>query len=645
MATYTSNVNRVTGLSTGMDIDSMVDQIMSAESAKYERLQKQQTWLTWQQEAYRDVITKLQNFQSKWFGSDSKTNLRYSSAFNSYAATVTNSSGISTNAIKVNSMSGTAECTVKVQQVAVSESYSSTSPLKKGITTTNTAEDIADTISSDGSISLKFTFDGVTKDISISQSEIDKYKADNSNVTDDAEALAGVLSEKLETAFGKEAYGNNETKVTVSTTADGFLRFDTTDGHTLTIANGSSDSCKKFGITSGESSATTSTTTLGEALGKNFTDMIDSSNSGDDALKLNFNGKTVTLTSDDTVESMIQKINDSDAGFTISFNSLSETFKIESNTSGASNGIEITDQQTKNFLKNCLNIDIDDKSDTNTGYVAGQDAVITINGVTTTRTSNDIEYNGLNFTITEAAIGEQITISAAQDVDSVYDKIVEFVNDYNDLIEELNSLVSETRAKDDTYGYYEPLTDSEKEAMTEDEIKKWEEKAKTGLLYNDSYISSMLSSLRSIMYSSVSTSSGNMAFYTIGITTSSDHTTNGKLIIDEDKLKEAIRTNPEGVTALFTKADTGIADQVNNIINGAIGTKGSLRQKAGIENTSSVNDNILSNQLKELAERIAAEKERLANRESRYYTLFASMETAITQQNSQLESLYQILGS
>lgn len=643
MSTYT-NVTRVTGLATGMDIDSMVDQLMSAESAKYERLQQEQTWLTWQQEAYRSVISQLQDFQSKWFGSS--TNLRYSSSFNSYTTSVLNSSGMSSNAIKVNSYSGTSSCTISVEQVAVSESFTSTSSISKGITTSSQATEIASTIStSEGAISLTFSLDGTSKSISITKEDIETYKTtDNqSSSIDDVDALVGVLNEKLKSAFGTEFSDEGEAKVSVSKNDDGTLTFNTTTGHTLTITNDSTNSCSKFGITSGATNTTTGTTTLGEAFGSALETLIqDEKNKGkdDDALTLKLGDTTISITSDDTIDSLVQKINSSGA-FTISYNELGQTFTISANEGGASNGIEISDDFTKTFLNDCLKINVDDKTN---GYVAGQDAIITIDGVRTTRTSNDIEYNGLSFSITEAAEGQTFTISVEQDVDSVFNMISDFVEDYNSLIKELNSLISETRAKDDTYGYYEPLTDSQKEGMTEDEIEKWETQAKTGLLYNDTYISSILSSLRSCLYSSVKTSSGeSIALYTIGITTSSDYTTNGQLVIDEEKLREAISKDPEAVRDLFTQTDNGLADQVYDILQGAIGTNGSLRTKAGIENTSSVNENLISKELSELAERIAAEKERLANKEERYYSLFSSMESAITQQNSQLEALTQLL--
>ncbi|MBO5100272.1 MAG: flagellar filament capping protein FliD, partial [Treponema sp.] len=128
---------------------------------------------------------------------------------------------------------------------------------------------------------------------------------------------------------------------------------------------------------------------------------------------------------------------------------------------------------------------------------------------------------------------------------------------------------------------------------------------------------------------------------------SSDYSENGKLVIDETKLKDAIKNNLEDVQALFTGSGTkegvGLADKLEEIIDGAVGVNGSLREKAGITGTSSANENTLSRQIKSLNDQISKEKERLTNKESKYYSLFATMETSITNSNSQLDALFSMM--
>ena len=51
---------------------------------------------------------------------------------------------------------------------------------------------------------------------------------------------------------------------------------------------------------------------------------------------------------------------------------------------------------------------------------------------------------------------------------------------------------------DSTKGY-EPLTDEEKEAMSEKEIEKWEEKIKDSILRKDSTLNSVASAMKNVM--------------------------------------------------------------------------------------------------------------------------------------------------
>ena len=87
MAIYTGDMNRVTGLS-GMDTESMIDKMMKAESAKYERMQKEEITLTWRQEAYRQMIKSMQAFQDKWFSTNPANNIGLTSSWNNFVTSL-----------------------------------------------------------------------------------------------------------------------------------------------------------------------------------------------------------------------------------------------------------------------------------------------------------------------------------------------------------------------------------------------------------------------------------------------------------------------------------------------------------------------------------------------------------------------------
>ena len=92
-----------------------------------------------------------------------------------------------------------------------------------------------------------------------------------------------------------------------------------------------------------------------------------------------------------------------------------------------------------------------------------------------------------------------VTFSSTPDVDAIYDTIKKFVDSYNGLITNISEKTSEKKNKD-----YAPLTDAQREALSDDEIKKWEDLAKKGTLRRDSTLSSLLTKMRTSIYSSVS---------------------------------------------------------------------------------------------------------------------------------------------
>ena len=155
--------------------------------------------------------------------------------------------------------------------------------------------------------------------------------------------------------------------------------------------------------------------------------------------------------------------------------------------------------------------------------------------------------------------------------------------------------------------------------------------------------------MRSAIYTPVTKSDGTKtALYDLGITTSSEYADSGKLVIDETKLKDAIKNNIDDIQAIFTGKGTtsgkGLAENLEGIIESAVGRKGALREKAGIAGTSSVNENTLSKQIKDLNEKISREKEKLISKEQRYYSMFSMMESSIMNSNNQINALFSMMG-
>ncbi len=106
------NRNVLSGLASGMDTESMIENAVAGIKLKIENLVKKRTKVEWQQEAYRSIIDKAVNFNTKYTSYSSKTNLLSASFFNSAVNTTVNgtwkdkitASGKTSSDIKINAV-------------------------------------------------------------------------------------------------------------------------------------------------------------------------------------------------------------------------------------------------------------------------------------------------------------------------------------------------------------------------------------------------------------------------------------------------------------------------------------------------------------------------------------------------------------
>ena len=215
----------------------------------------------------------------------------------------------------------------------------------------------------------------------------------------------------------------------------------------------------------------------------------------------------------------------------------------------------------------------------------------------------------------------------------MFNTIKSFVEDYNKMIEKLNGYVDE----DPTYKKYAPLTDAQRAEMTDKQIELWEEKSKQGLLYRDPTIRNFLQEMRSALYTRSNTSS--IALYNIGIETSSNKDDKGKLVIDEDALREALNNNMEEVEKLFT-GENGLADKLTDIMDEtakvSASNPGELVRMAGAkESKATQTQSTLAAELKRIDDRISLLNTRYNKEKDRYWKQFNAMETIISNYSSQ----------
>ncbi|CAM4275230.1 flagellar filament capping protein FliD [Paenibacillus tarimensis] len=371
-------------------------------------------------------------------------------------------------------------------------------------------------------------------------------------------------------------------------------------------------------------SATDKTKTL-EGLG--FT--IDSANANNVAVKIN--GATLSLSKDGTLADLAATINTNSSKVKASalYDEASGKFSLTATQTG-------TDKLIVEGFAGTLDT---------TNSVAGKNAQATINGISYNQASNIFSVNGFNFTV-KAVSATSTTITATQDTNKIIETVKSFVNDYNSLISDINGELSETRSYS-----YNPLTSEEKKGMTEDEIKLWEGRARNGTLRNDDSLSTMISELRTAatsLVAGIKDAQGNSI--QIGITTGS-YTEKGRLVLDEDKLRKALESNPDEVINLFSakSSDTSPASTTSGVfakmMDSSMDALNSMQKKAGTSltstslNASFLESSLLSDQIRSMKQRETREESRLVSLENRYYKMFAAMETAINKYNSQAGSL------
>jgi flagellar hook-associated protein 2 len=266
----------------------------------------------------------------------------------------------------------------------------------------------------------------------------------------------------------------------------------------------------------------------------------------------------------------------------------------------------------------------------------GTDASLTLNGLEITRAANDFTVNGVNFSIREAG---SATVTVSSDTEAVFRQIKNFVDEYNALLDRLNGELREPR-----YHGYPPLLEDDKEKLTERQIDRWEEKARSGLLRHDPILSKIVTQMRNDVYNPVSgLEEGFSHLAHIGITVGS-FSDQGKLVIDEAKLRAAIAENPEAVAQLFNKSgatyeEQGLAQRLDRALDAGIKR---LTARAGDDTATMAYDpSFLGRQIREVDDRIAQMEKRLEQLEDRYWQQFAALEQAIARMNAQSAWLMQ----
>ena len=309
--------------------------------------------------------------------------------------------------------------------------------------------------------------------------------------------------------------------------------------------------------------------------------------------KVEINFSYAELANGATLNDLASKINAAGLNIRASYDSVQDKFSLYNTKGGNDNAIKIessglnsglnagingstalvffNDLQLKQSVNGELTSDEFKWTTANTSDAVGSsfeakgsDGSIWVDGIRYKTTDNKvtvggITYTALNKTSTETkqadgtykldSIANSATVSVTQDTDAIMDKVKSFVSDYNTLLASLYEKYDEKPNSD-----YKPLTQSQRDQMKDDQIEKWETKAKAGLLYHDQTLGKVIQSMRSAVSEKVDGIEGNYnSIYSLGISTTG---IKGQLVLDEDKLKTALANDPDAVYNIFAKLES-----------------------------------------------------------------------------------------
>lgn len=614
-----SRYNGISGLVSGMDTEALVKKALAKDIANVEKMKAEKQMLIWKQESYHNIMAKITAFTDTYHDV-MNTESYFLSERHHNTVEFSNVSGTASKFIDItaNSSATKKPFTINsIQQLATSSTATSSS---KTIGSIKGSKSLSYPLTLAEGTSFRVIVDGEMKEISID------------GTFNNGDDLKNALNSKFNQEFG-------DGKVVASLSATNELQLSSQNSVLQVVeGTGSNSFLNEVGIKEGEVNIVNVYKSLEDTFGETET------------VKFKINDVDFSFDKSTKLKDIMSEINSSKANVVLTYSSLTDKFTITSKNTGETSEINIENQQGNLFGTNSyLNIN-------QTKYKNGQDAIIYINDPSKAspirRSSNKFTIDGVTFDLKETT-NEEIKYEVKQDTDGIVEKIKNYIADFNALISDLSSKTTEKIYKD-----YKPLTDEQKKEMTENQIKLWEEKAKSGMHRYDTEISKMVNDLKDAFWSKVEGASSNL--YKAGIQTSEDYK-NFEIAIDEDKLKEALETDAESVWDLFAKdsdidytrtlsnaeysqrhSEIGFARRISDIIKDNMSTrrntggyKGIFVELAGVDNDASQDTNDISEKLRKIELRVKDAISRMETKETSYWKKFTAMERALQKMNTQ----------
>ena len=638
---------RMTGMMSGMDTESIIQELVAAKRTKVDDVKKKQTKLEWKQDAWKELNTKLKNLQSKYLN-----NMRFSTAYMKKTTKVSNSSAVSviTGENAVNGVQS-----LQVEQLART-AYLTGAEMK----------------SAKGSLTALSKLSDLTGGESIAGSGQIKIQAGSKEVsmTITADTTISDVMNQLKDAGLNANFDEKQQRLFISAKESG----EANDFSIVGLDANGQAALSALGISTGLDAAA-------EAEYQKWADYV---------------GSTDTETAENMKALYQAELDKSVEGYLTSYKELTSSIESlqkdleaatdEENKASIQKIIEQRKEQLAEIEKN-INVTTTTDEEGNTTYTAvatdaliekirqpyvdranyakkvvegkvnisasdgsskidGQDAIISLNKAKFTNSTNVFEINGLTLTaLSETKAGEDVTITTQDDTDGIYDMIKNFLKEYNSIINEMDKLYNA-----DSASKLEPLTDDEKDALSDKEVEKYEKKIKDALLRRDSNLSSIRTAFTTTMSSGVTVDGKKMYLSDFGIDTlgyfnAADNEKNAYHIDGDpddentsgnaDKLKALISSDPDTVVSFFSSLSRELYSSMDKLSSAVEGYR---------SYGSFYDDKKMKSDYADYTTKIAELEEKVNDYEDKWYSKFSKMETALAKMQSNSSAISSLLG-
>ena len=648
---------RLSGLISGMDTESIIQELVSAKQTKVDNTKKAQTKHEWKQDAWKSLNTKLKNLQSKYVA-----NLRFSSSYMKKTTKVSNSSAVSVITGE-DAVNGVQELSVK--QLAKT-AYLTGGKVQAGAEGKkwDALTKISDVMGADFKAGdITFTTGGKTVDIEVTEDTtisdfLSKIKASGLNANFDAGQQRFFISAKQSGAdcnFSMTADNVGGAKILAALGLQVSLK-DNPDSlkQYQEYASYYNENDKDATIAGMRSLIDGDIATQTQNYLDRYKNLVE--------LKKEAEDKITELKKDsDKNKAAIKAQEESIAAYEKEMKDITDSYIDITTATGDDGEVTYTATAKEDFKKNveesyyekaAYASEVLKKYNAGTdveGYatkIEGRDARIVLNGAEFTSANNTFAINGLTFTaLAETKADEVVTVTTQDDTDGIYNMLKDFLKEYNSIINEVDKLYNADSAKG-----YEPLTDDEKDAMSESEAEKYETKIKDALLRRDSSLSSIRSGFVEVMSKGIEVNGKTMYLSSFGINTLSyftagdneknmyhidgdldDASTSG----NADKLKSMIASDPDTVVSFFTQLSKNLYSKMNDLSKPVEGYR---------SYGSFYDDKKMKTDYDDYKTKISDLEEKLADYEDKWYKKFSSMETALAKLQSSTSAVTSLLG-